>query len=66
MSHICEGRVARRGISDPLLDDLTLLMSAALMDFSVAHPKVSVMEAVRGETFDGDTGHASLPAGSNA
>jgi hypothetical protein len=54
-------------ISDPLLDDVTLLMSAALMPFSVIpHPKAQEKVAVCGVPFDSSEGHDSLPHGGGA
>jgi hypothetical protein len=64
MLRICEGRATGMAISDPLLDDLTLLISAALMAFNaIPCPKVG---AICGEAFDGDDERDSLKVGGGA
>ena len=64
MLRLCEGRAAGMAISDPLLDDLTLLMSAALMAFTAFPcPKA---RTVCGEPLDGDNERDSLTGGGGA
>ena len=57
-------RAVAIAISDPLLDDVTILMSAALMAFNATLvPKV---QTVSGEPLDGRAGHDNLSNGGGA